>query len=299
LQFSRNRRAGGRHDLQGIPVIVEILKARQSFQEIAALDEDALPLDRASLIMALEEYPDLDILGYLRRLDTLAARAEVLIGIDRAPINVIESINEVLFVQEGLRGNSDDYFDPRNSYLNAVLDRRLGIPISLSVIYMEVARRINFPINGVGFPGHFLIKHVVRDRDIVIDAFNLGRILTPNDCQELLDKVYSGSVTMHAGLLQSMEKRSILTRMLYNLKGVYTQKELYLKALSAIDRILMINPQTYSEIRDRGLLYMQTSLFAKALADLESYLTNSIAPEDSSYIRNHIQMLRSVVCAPN
>jgi regulator of sirC expression with transglutaminase-like and TPR domain len=280
-------------------VIIETIKARQSFMEIAALDEEAFSLDRAALIMALEEYPDLDIKAYLRRLDVFAARAEALVGEDRSPVNIIKCINEVLFVQEGLRGNDEDYYDPRNSYLNEVLDRKLGIPISLSVVYMEVAKRIGFLIKGVGFPGHFLIKHAANDREIIIDTFNLGRILTPNDCQELLDKIYNGTVSMNASLLQPMEKRSILTRMLYNLKGVYTQKEQYPKALSVIEKILMINPWTPSEVRDRGLIYMQTSLFAKALADLESYLAHAVAPEDSPYIQNHIKMLRSIVCAVN
>ena len=280
-------------------MIIETIKARESFRDIAALDEEAFPLDRAALILALEEYPDLNIQEYLRRLDTLAARAEVLIGEDSDPINTIEGINQVLFVQEGLRGNDEDYYDPRNSFLNEVLDRRLGIPISLSVIFMEVAKRIGFPIEGLGFPGHFLVKHVTNDRDIIIDPFNLGRILTPNDCQELLDKVYDGTVSMNASLLQPMNKRAILTRMLYNLKGVYVQKEQHYKALSVIDRILMLNPWTPSEIRDRGLLYMETSLFAKALADLEAYLERAAAPEDSTYIKNHIKMLRNIVCESN
>ena len=280
-------------------MIIETIKARQSFQEIAALDEEAFFLDRAALILALEEYPNLDIQAYLRKLDILAARAQVLAGEDRTAINVIEAINEVLFVQEGLRGNDEDYFDPRNSYLNEVLDRKLGIPISLSVVYMEVAKRISFSIGGIGFPGHFLMKHVANDRDIVIDAFSLGRILTMNDCQELLDKIYNGTVAMSTSLLQPMDKRSIITRMLYNLKGVYTQKDQYQKALSTIDRILMLNPWIPSEVRDRGLLYMQTSLFSKALADLEAYLAHAVAPEDISYIRNHIKMLRSIVCASN
>jgi regulator of sirC expression with transglutaminase-like and TPR domain len=283
----------------GTCVITEILKARQSFQQIASLDEETMSLDRAALTMAWEEYPGLDVLQYLRKLDTLAARAEVLLGVERSAIGVIEGINEVLFVQEGLRGNDEDYYDPRNSYLNEVLDRGLGIPISLSVIYMEVAKRINFPVKGVGFPGHFLIKHVADDRDIVIDAFDRGRILSEKDCQELLDKIYGGTVSMNASLLQPMEKRAILTRMLFNLKGVYIQKENYYKALSIINKILMLNPGTPSEIRDRGLVYMQTSLFAEALADLESYLDLSIAPEDSAYIQNHIKMLRSIVCASN
>jgi regulator of sirC expression with transglutaminase-like and TPR domain len=280
-------------------MIIETIKARQFFSEIAGLDEDAFPLDRSALIIALEEYPDLDIQLYLRKLDTLAARAETLIGIDKSPINCIESINEVLFVQEGLRGNSEDYYDPRNSCLNAVLDRRLGIPITLSIIYIEVAKRIGFKIEGMGFPGHFLIKHSAQDRDIIIDAFEMGRILTLNDCQELLDKIHNGEVTVNASLLKPMEKRAIITRMLYNLKGIYTQKEEHQKALLIIDKILMLNPWTPSEIRDRGLLYMETSLFAKALADLESYLKNVVSPEDTPNIQSHIKMLRNIVCACN
>jgi regulator of sirC expression with transglutaminase-like and TPR domain len=284
---------------RGICVIIETIKARLVFSELAALDEDAFPLDRASLALALDEYPEIDIQEYRRKLDTLAARAQVCIGIDRDPIAIIEGMNQVLFVQEGLRGNSEDYYDPRNSYLNEVLDRRLGIPITLSVIYMEVARRIGFDIKGVGFPGHFLVKHVAGDKEIIIDPFNLGRILTMNDCQELLDKTYNGRVQMNSSLLQPMDKRSIITRMLYNLKGIYTQKEQHQKALSVIDKILMLNPSAPSEVRDRGLLFMQTSLFAKALADLESYLRDAVAPEDRSYIENHIKMLRSIVCANN
>jgi regulator of sirC expression with transglutaminase-like and TPR domain len=280
-------------------VIIDALKACRYFSEIASLEEDAFPLDRAALMLALDEYPELDWQEYLRRLDTLAARVEVLSGEDRVPVNIIESINEILFVQEGLRGNSEDYYDPRNSFINDVLDRKLGIPISLSVIYMEVARRIDFKIEGVGFPGHFLVKHVSNNRDIIIDPFNLGRILTQNDCQELLDKIFNGTVSINPSLLQPMQKRSIMTRMLYNLKGIYTQKEEYQKAISVIDKILTLNPMTPSELRDRGLLYMQTSFFAKALADLESYLANAVSPEDTSYIENHIKMLRRIICAPN
>jgi len=280
-------------------VIAETIRARQSFSEVAALDDETFSLDRAALILALEDYPELDIQQYLRQLDTLAARTEVLIGTDLSAGSVINSINEVLFVQEGFRGNSEDYYDPRNSFLNEVLDRKLGIPISLSVLYMEVARRISFPIEGVGFPGHFLVKYVDNDREIIIDAFNLGRILTMNDCQELLDKTYNGTISMNSSMLQPMGKRSIITRMLYNLKGVYAQQEQHYRTLSVIDKILLLNPGTPSEVRDRGLIYMQTSLFAKALADLEYYLAHALASEDASYIQNHVKMLRGIVTAAN
>ena len=117
-------------------MILENLRSRQVFADLAALDESVFPLDRAALAIALEEYPDLDIGSYLSQLDTLAARVEVLLGDDRSPLNVLEALNEVLFIQEGLRGNTEDYYDPRNSFLNAVLETKNGIPISLSVIYL-------------------------------------------------------------------------------------------------------------------------------------------------------------------
>ncbi len=280
-------------------MINETLRARRVFAEIANLDESVFPLDRAALALAMEDYPDLQIDPYLRRLDTLAARTEVLVGQNRSGNHIIECLNEVLFAQEGLRGNTEEYYDPRNSYLNEVLDRKLGIPISLSVLYIEVARRINFDIQGVGFPGHFVVKFTEGGHDTVIDPFEQGRTLTLKQCQEILDRVYGSSVEVQPAFLQPMSKKAILSRMLFNLKGIYYQKEEYQKALSVVERILILNPGTLSEIRDRGLLYMQTSLFAKALADLEFYLANTPGPEDEAYIQGHIKTLRSIVTSGN
>jgi regulator of sirC expression with transglutaminase-like and TPR domain len=280
-------------------VIGTTLFARGKFAELAELDESVFPLDRAAMLIALEEYPALDVEAYLRKLDTLAMRVEVLAGQDRTYGRVLESLHEVLFVQEALRGNTEEYYDPRNSFLNEVLDRKLGIPISLSILYMEVARRINFPIQGIGFPGHFLVKCVADEREILIDPFHNGRILSTEDCQEMLDRVYGGSVPVQPAYFHPMEKKSIVTRMLFNLKGLYYQREDYHKALAVVDRILLLNPGLISEIRDRGLLYMQTSLFAKALADLEYYLQHAISPQDLAYIEAHIKTLRGVVASVN
>ncbi len=280
-------------------MILETIRARQAFAKIAATDDAVFALDRAALVVGLEEYPDLDPEVYLRKLDILAARAQVIIGRDRSAIDALNGLNQILFVEEGFRGNSEDYYDPRNSFLNEVLDRKLGIPISLSVLYMEVARRLGFPIEGVGFPGHFIVKHTDRDREILVDPYGMGRILSMKDCQELLDRVYSGNLTVQPAFLQAMDRKAIISRMLFNLKGIYYQKEEYQKALSIVERILMLNPGLLSEIRDRGLLYMQTSLFAKALADLEHYLASATAPEDGAYIQNHIKTLRRIVSSPN
>jgi regulator of sirC expression with transglutaminase-like and TPR domain len=280
-------------------MIAETLRARQIFADLAALDESVFPLDRAGLAIGLEEYPGLDMDEYLRRLNNLAARAEALIGPDRSVSNILQCMNEALFVQEGLKGDMDEYYDPRNSYLNEVLDRKQGIPISLSVIYMEVGRRINFPLQGVGMPGHFIVKHVAGDQEILVDPFNQGQRLTLKHCQEILDRIYGGKLTLHPTYLQSMEKKAIVSRMLFNLKGIYYQREEYPKALNVVERILTLNPGMLTEIRDRGILYMQTSLFSKALSDLEHYLADAPAPEDGPQIQRHIQTLRSIVGSTN
>jgi len=280
-------------------LISDALRATRVFAEIASLDEAAFPLDRAALAIPLEDYPGLDIDHYARELDRLAASTDVVLGSNREPLNVLESLNDVIFVREGLHGNTEDYYDPRNSYVNEVLDRKLGIPISLSVIYMEVARRINFPLLGVGLPGHFIVKYEDPDHHILVDPFNQGRFLTNQQCQELLDRVYGGSVEVQPAFLQPMGRKAIVTRMLFNLKGIFYQKEDYHRALSVVERILMLNPGTPSEVRDRGLLFMQTSLFARALADLEHYLAIATAPPDESFVQSHIRLLRRIVSCEN
>jgi regulator of sirC expression with transglutaminase-like and TPR domain len=280
-------------------LITDVLRARKIFSEIASLEEDLFPLDRAALAIPLEDYPTVDIDACLRELDRLAASADMLAGNNRDPLNLLGCLNEVIFVQEGLRGNTEDYYDPRNSFLNEVLDRKLGIPISLSIIYMEVARRISLPILGVGLPGHFIVKYEGQNRRVLVDPFNQGRFLTEDQCQELLDRVYGGSVTVQPAFLQPMEKKAIISRMLFNLKGIYYQKEDYYRALSIVERILLLNPGIPSEIRDRGLLYMHTSLFAKALADLEHYLEVATAPSDDSFVKGHLRLLRGIVSCEN
>jgi regulator of sirC expression with transglutaminase-like and TPR domain len=222
-----------------------------------------------------------------------------LIGSNRNPHNVLESLNEVIFVREGLLGNQEDYYDPRNSFLNEVLERKRGIPISLSVIYMEVARRIGFPIEGLGLPGHFIVKYEDEARRILIDPYNQGRCITEEQCQELLDRVYGGAVSVQPAFLQPMGRKAIITRMLFNLKGIYYQKEDYAHALAVVERILILNPGVPSELRDRGLLYMHTSLFAKALADLEYYLGIAAAPADAAFVQGHIRLLRGIVSCEN
>src|SRR4029453_5021658 len=139
-------------------------------------------------------------------------------GIDGNPFAVIDALNTCLFVEEGFRGDTEEYFDPRNSFLNEVLDRKRGIPITLSVIYMEVAARLGYSMRGVGFPGHFIGRHATEGRDILIDPFHQGEILMPEDCRGRLKAVFGTEVPFNTRYLDSVGKRQILTRMLENLK---------------------------------------------------------------------------------
>src|SRR5262245_48603885 len=171
-------------------------EARKAFAALLSLPDAAIDLGHASLLIAREEYPDLDVGRYLTRLDDMAAQIRERMSGREGVTSQIAHLNRLLFEEMGFRGNLEEYEDPRNSFLNDVLDRRVGIPISLSTIYLEIGRRIGCPLAGVSFPGHFLVRTLMRDglQDVLIDPFNRGRILTEADCRDLLLQKYGGQV---------------------------------------------------------------------------------------------------------
>lgn len=247
-------------------------------------DED-IDLARAALLVARTEYPDLDIEGYVTRIDELAERVwKVAASIE--PQRTIATLNRVLFDEARLRGNREDYYDPRNSFLNDVLDRGLGIPITLALVYMEVARRIGFRLMGVGMPGHFLLKHFADGgQELLIDCFNRGDILSRQDCQTRLDEIYSGQMTLRPEFLHPLSHRQILTRMLNNLKTVYLSTRNFRKALPIADLILMIYPSSAEDVKQRALLRYSMALPKLAAEDLEEYLRITPAASDAEEIR--------------
>jgi regulator of sirC expression with transglutaminase-like and TPR domain len=196
-----------------------------------------------------------------------------------------------LFEEAGLRGNCNDYYDPRNSFLNDVLDRGLGIPITLSVVYMEVARRIGFPLAGVGMPGHFLLKHSGEGPETLIDCFNHGDIVTAQDCQRRLDEIYSGELALRPEFLRPISRRQILNRMLNNLKTVYLSTRNFRKALPIADLILVATPRSAEDVKQRGLLRYSLELHKLAAEDLAEYLRISPEASDADDVR---QMLLSI-----
>ncbi|MBI4482757.1 MAG: tetratricopeptide repeat protein [Acidobacteria bacterium] len=272
--------------------------SRRRFSELVQ-SEEGLPLAEAALLIAAEEYPDLEISRYLRRLDHMALQIRRHVGESREPGRMIQQLNHHLFALEGFRGNEERYFDPKNSFLNEVLDRKVGIPITLSVVYMEVAQRLDFALLGVGFPGHFLVKYASPGLEIVIDPFHQGALLTEEDCQRRLDQLYGGSVRLQPVFLSAVTKKQILTRMLTNLKGIYMHARDYARALGIVEMILLLDPRSPQEVRDRGLLYYQLECYSWALHDLQAYLTLAPQAEDQAEARQYIQVIRELMTRMN
>jgi regulator of sirC expression with transglutaminase-like and TPR domain len=263
----------------------------QEFRQAVDGGEDKIDLGRAALTLAAVDYPDLDIDFYLARIDGLAAEAQARLGSEADVYRTIAVLNDVLFRQHGFRGNRDDYFDPRNSFLNEVLDRRTGIPISLSVLYMEVAQKIALPLQGVGFPGHFLIKYRSVNEEIVIDPFNQGEIRSRKHLQTMLNRLFGDRVSFDPEFLAATSKKQILRRMLNNLQLIYLRENDLIKGLSIVERLLVLDPTSAVGIRDRGIIYSRLECFKQALEDLQTYL--SLAPQaaDADAIRGQITSL--------
>jgi regulator of sirC expression with transglutaminase-like and TPR domain len=237
---------------------------------VARPDAD-IDLAEASLLIAGQEYPDLEPGRYLARLDEMAAALGRRAGDARAE-EAVASLNRVLFEQEGFHGNTEDYYDPRNSFLNDVLDRRLGIPISLCTVYMEVGRRAGLPVEGVSLPGHFVVRLSSPAAPVLVDPFHGGARLTLEDCQRRLDRIYSGRLRLAPAMLAPCGRKSILSRMLRNLKGIYVKAGDHVRALRAVEMLRSLDPESAEELRDRGVLYAALDCFAAAAADLEGYL---------------------------
>ncbi|MBD2610947.1 MAG: SirB1 family protein [Nostoc sp. ZfuVER08] len=259
--------------------------ARQYFyQEIQQADEE-INLAKAALYIAQEEYPDLDPEEYLNTLDTMAWELEERLPQERYPLRMIQTINQYIYEDLGFSGNKIDYYDPRNSYLNDVIDRRLGIPITLALVYLEIARRIDFPMVGIGMPGHFLIRPDLPDMEIFVDAFNSGEIIFAEDCQERLSQLYQQPVTLQPEFLAVVTNRQFLARMLTNLKFIYLKQQKLEKTLGAVERILLLFPDLTLELRDRGLIYYQLGYYPQAAQDLQTYLLKVPDAQDAAVIR--------------
>lgn len=265
--------------------------ARQYFYKEIYQSEEKIDLAKAALYIAQEEYPELDPGEYLNALDTMADEVKERLPDQRYPLRVIQTINQYLYDDLGFSGNKNDYYDPRNSFLNDVIDRRAGIPITLSLIYLEIAKRVDFPMVGIGMPGHFLMRPDFQDAGIYVDAFNGGEILFEQDCQERLSQIYQQRVDLKPSFLESVTNRRFLARMLMNLKLIYLNGNQLYKSLGVVERILLLFPGAPMELRDRGILYYQIGELSLASQDLETYLVRVPDAEDAGAIRKLLEQM--------
>lgn len=266
------------------------------FRQAVDRPEEQLDLGRAALTIALPDYPDLDIEAYLRRIDRLVAEVVDRRGEGADAYRTIAAVNFVLFSRQGFRGNREAYYDPRNSFLNQVIERKTGIPITLSVLYMEVARRSGLRLDGVGFPGHFMVKTVCGGQELVIDPFNGGEIKSREDLEAMLQQMYGGKLGYRSEFLVAVSKKQTLQRMLYNLKAIYARGNDLIKTLAVLDRLLILDPASAEDTRDRGVIYSRLECFGQAKDDFESYLRLAPQAPDAAAIRERlVELAKQVV----
>ena len=260
------------------------------FARYVSRPAEEIRLDEAALLLARTEYPALDLSAQLARLDALAARAKC--DPRQPPHDNIASLNRLLFEEENFAGNDEDYDDPRNSYLNDVLDRKMGIPITLALVYQEVARRCGLPVVGVGFPGHFLAKYLAPTGEILLDPYHRGVIVTHQDCEEKLKAQFGEEAEFRPSFLMVSPPKQTLTRMLNNLKGSYFRRKDFAKVLMMIEMALAIDPTSRQEVHDRGMINFLLRRYGKAMADLRAYL--SLSPADDPQVRDVQTMMHRI-----
>jgi regulator of sirC expression with transglutaminase-like and TPR domain len=274
----------------------------ERWKEIAAGPEADIDLVEAALLIAAQEYPDLDLAAYRARVDRLALTLKARLRRDIGPVESIVALNRYLFEELGFSGNARDYYDPRNSFLNEVLDRKLGIPITLALVYVEIGRRVGLALNGVSFPGHFLVKCPARDGVIVLDPYAGGASLSLEDLQQRLRTLRGGAappadIARH--MLAAAGRKEILARMLRNLKGIYLERRDLPRALAAADRVIMLEPRAAEEYRDRAAIYLDLECFRAALSDFRNYLMLKPGADDAQAVQRRVAELQQIAARLN
>jgi len=266
---------------------------RQRFATEVRKSQEDMSLALAALLVAQEEYPQLPVDRYLARLDLLAEETKDRLDGETAPLLVMQELLSTLYRRHHFRGNREAYYDPRNSFLNDVLDRGLGVPLTLGIVLLEVGWRLGLPLEGVNFPGHFLVRFQGDAVNFLIDPYDGGALRFEDQAQELLDRVYGGMVRVHDSFLKTARRQEMIVRLLTNLKSLYLNVRDLPRALAAVERILLLRPIASAEIRDRGVILARMGKKDEALEQLEAYL--SVAPEaaDSQRIKGMVEGLKN------
>lgn len=279
--------------MQQARVLTHPAAARRRFEELAARPEAGLDLVEASLVIALEEDASLDIERYRAEVDHWSESVRGRLEGSRDVERLVETVNRVLFEEEGFHGEDDDYYDPRSALLNEALERHAGLPITLSILYIELSRRMGVEVAGVALPGRFLVKFSGPFGVIVVDPFEGGRVLSTVEIQKLLDGMYGGGVRLREHHLRSFTPKEILARELAQLKAAYLAQHELARAAASIDRLLILDGRDAWEVRDRAALAMQMHAYVQAIELFERYLALMPSADDRSRVREQIAYLRA------
>ena len=272
------------------------------FARYVARPEAQINLAEAALLLAAQFYPALDIARYLAWLDTQAERAKERLSPNSNPQLVVSELNHLLFDELGFRGNAEEYYDARNSFLNEVIDRRTGIPITLSLVFMEVAERSGLSVEGVGLPGHFIVRLRGRDWNVLLDPFNRGTELSRHDCEQLMWQVFGRATPLQPHYLDAIRKRAFLLRMANNLQAVFIHNEAWGEALRVIDCAFTLQPGSAASaelLRARGLIHFKREEWSEAERDWLQYLTMVTNAPDAAAIRQNLDTLRRSMARRN
>jgi regulator of sirC expression with transglutaminase-like and TPR domain len=278
--------------------------ALEAFSELISRDDARIDLARACLMIAQDAYPKLDVDRYLGDIERMAIRLRAAMAQDISAEERVVALNKFLYEDEGYWGNTDDYYDPRNSYLNEVIERKTGIPITLSILYMELGRRVGLPLEGVSFPGHFLVRLRLRGGVLVLDPFAGGAPQSEDDLRKRVKRVIPDGVADNLPaaelpldqFLEPATNRQILSRVLRNLKGIYRESDKPERMLDVLNRMLLVTPDASNELRDRGLLYHRLECHRAALKDLSDYAEREPDAPDLDEVRGKLVEL-SALCA--
>jgi regulator of sirC expression with transglutaminase-like and TPR domain len=270
------------------------------FSRLAQAEDGEVRLAEAALWIAADEYPGLDLPLWLGRLDALGAAAARRITPAMDAGATLRVLNELLFEEQGFRGNRENYYDHRNSFLNDVLERRVGIPITLAVVYLEVAAAAGVTARGVGLPGHFVVRLDRHGRQRLLDPFHEGRELSTDDCRALVRQARGGDdVAFDPAWLEPVTTRQIVSRMLANLKAIYLAQGDWIRALRTVERRLAVEPESPGGLRDRGAIRARMGDPHAAIRDWEAYLAATPEAADAERVRHSLRALRQAVAVLN
>ncbi len=270
----------------------------EQFRHSVAGPVNLVPLARPALLIARTEYAELDVDAYEERLHELGAHLEARIHPAADLRSQIAEAHRLLFDEYGFRGNEDEYSDPRNLYLNEVIDRRSGIPVTLAIVYIEVCRAAGIDARAVGLPGHVVVRVESPEGPVLVDPFHRGRELTDEECRQLVRSVFGRRTPFREHFLEPVTSRQLIQRLLHNLKAGYLQQADEERAGRVIELLLAMFPWDLDEMRDRGMLRERIGDYKAALADLEQYIQYRAGARDIQTVNDAVRSLRRQTGSP-